>query len=129
MLTASKLKYPEIKRTPAGGAKTPGENYMTRIVNDASRRVKELKRQQSLADETQIVYKSPTKGNNSDSGASRTLDEIYEEKGDANDLSGLVSGAGQAFEWSPKNSPKQKKKKGFVKLSNYDNACFSQTSL
>ena len=95
MLTASKLKYPEIQRTPGGGTKTPGQNYMTRIVKDASRRVKELKRQQSLADETQIVYKSPVKGNNSDSGASRTLDEIYEDKGDdMNDLSGLVSGSG-----------------------------------
>ena len=52
MLTASKLKYPDITRTPSGGTKASEQNYMTRIVKDASRRVKELKRQQTLADET-----------------------------------------------------------------------------
>ena len=45
MITASKLKYPDITRTPTGPAKTPEVSYMTRIVKDASRRVKELKRQ------------------------------------------------------------------------------------
>ena len=35
---------------------------------------------------------------------------------------------GEGLEWSPKASPKQKKKKGFVKLSSYEGATFSSVS-
>lgn len=36
-----------------------------------------------------------------------------------------LSSIGEALEWSPKNTPKKAKKKTFVRLSSYENQCFS----
>ena len=58
------------------------------------------------------------------------MDEEIESAGKDSDLdgfdksvSGLVdlSSIGEVLEWSPKNTPKKTKKKGFVRLSSYEN--------
>ena len=36
-----------------------------------------------------------------------------------------LSSIGEAMDWSPKESTKRSKRKGFVRLSSYENQCFS----
>ncbi len=81
---------------------------MNRMVSDASRRVREFKRTKS------------TLGENMDtrSGHEKDLDN---EASNLMDLSSI----GEALEWSPKNTPKKAKKRTFVRLSSYENQCFS----
>jgi len=50
-------------------------------------------------------------------------------KEDADKIFDLSSIMGEGLEWSPKASPKQKKKRGFVKLSSYESAAFSTANL
>ena len=82
---------------------------LNRIVNDASRRVREFKRNKQQDEEIESA------GKDSD------LDGFDKS------VSGLVdlSSIGEVLEWSPKNTPKKTKKKGFVRLSSYENQCFS----
>ncbi len=86
---------------------------MNKIVSDASRRVRELKRQKTIQEEEEDEIRSigcaPTNRINKldcNDGVSKQID---------------LSSIGDAFDWSPKASPKQKKKRGFVRLSSYDN--------
>lgn len=80
-------------------------DFVSRIVQDASKQVKELKRQKSLVP-------SPNK--------KRTTN--IRDRSLSHDSSNLhLSSIGEDIEWSPKERSPQNKKKGFVKLSNYDN--------
>lgn len=68
---------------------------MNRIVNDASRRVAELKRQQTFVDdeiEMQSFCDGGTKSKNYQDDLSRQVD---------------LSSIGEALEWSPKRTPKK----------------------
>lgn len=71
-----------------------------------------MKRQQTLVEEDielQSLY-SGTKGCLHGEEQSKQVD---------------LSSMGEALEWSPKRTPKKQKKKGFVRLSSYENQCFS----
>ena len=81
---------------------TDQDDFMNRIVQDASKQVKELKRQRTL----QPLGRSP----------SIQQSKIH------------LSSIGENDEWSPRERSPANKKKGFVKLSSYDNQCFSSTA-
>ncbi len=85
----------------------PNKLDMNRMVSDASRRVREFKRTKSAIAEN--------------------LDSNGQDKDIENEASNLMdlSSIGEALEWSPKNTPKKAKKKSFVRLSSYENQCFS----
>ena len=96
---------------------------MNRIVSDASRRVRELKRQKTKQeeeedDEIRSIGHAPT----SRMKMGADCNELVSKQLD-------LSSIGDAFDWSPKASPKQKKKRGFVRLSSYDNQCFASSSV
>ena len=63
-------------------------------------------------------------GQNSKDGTAKKTTN-YGQPSEQFDLSSIV---GEGLEWSPKASPKQKKKKGFVKLSSYEGATYSSIS-
>ena len=78
------------------------------MVSDASRRVREFKRIQAGRDD------DFSKNEVEPMGAG------FEEQSKLQDLTSM----GDALEWSPKASTKRKKK-GFVRLTSYENQCFS----
>ena len=85
----------------------PEHEYMNRIVNDASRRVRELKRVQRSVDEDIEMHSLRRRGTKN-----RNPEEISKQVS--------LSSIGEALDWSPIPTPK-KGKKGFVRLSSYEN--------
>ena len=98
--------------------KTPGDDYMNKIVSNANKRVRQLKRQQTQVEEDiESISALPY-------GITPGYDEQTpgEEK---MDLSSICT----ALDWSPKGSPKRKNKPSFVRLSSYENEAFSSHAL
>ena len=92
---------------------------MNRIVNDASRRVRALKRQQSCIEEDD-GFASQNFHGRSPAIAKNEDQDSYDSDENAD-----LSNFGDFLEWSPKRTPAKRKKKGFVRLSSYEGACFS----
>ena len=102
--------------------------FMNKIVSDATKRVKQLKRQR-----TQLIDHKFSDEDGDDDSNEGTFKFPNHMKGhgkeDADKIFDLSSIMGEGLEWSPKASPKQKKKRGFVKLSSYESAAFSTANL
>lgn len=93
------------------------DEQMNRIMNDANRRVKELKRMKTAnPDEMEQKANKDVSAN----GDGNTFEEL-EVPVDMDNFGGLM-------EWSPKAAPAKKKRKGFMKLSSYEGQQFSQIS-
>ena len=118
MMTLSKQRSMSPNKKPLRDV-TQSE-YMNKIVSDATKRVKQLKRQRT----EQINNCSFSDGEISRDSPEK-IAKNYAQQLEQFDLSSIV---GEGLEWSPKASPKQKKKKGFVKLSSYEGATYSSIS-